>query len=71
MGAEYPIPSVVDVILVGQEKSHGIEVEHKYTTYAHGLLLLVLVRSLKTLLQPLHLPLLQTPMLCLGALLLI
>ena len=31
-GAEFQIPCVVHVVLVGQKKSHGIEVECKYTT---------------------------------------
>ncbi len=35
-GAEFQIPCVVRIVLVGQEKSHGIEVERKYTTYARG-----------------------------------
>ena len=35
-GAEFQIPCAVCVVLVGQEKSHGIEVERKYTTYARG-----------------------------------
>ena len=34
-GAEFQIPCMVCVVLIGQEASHGIEVEHTYTSYAH------------------------------------
>ena len=36
-GTEFQTPCVHHVVLLGQLKSHGIEVEHRYTTYLHDL----------------------------------